>query len=58
MKKTVCMYVCILLYLNSILLERVAHVVAAGFLSCYLNGPLLYVRRHIAVTKCVECVVK
>ena len=24
----------------------------------YLNGPLPYVRRHITVTKCVECVVK
>ena len=31
----------------------------SGFpLSRYLNGPLPYVRRHITVTKCVECVVK
>ena len=27
-------------------------------LSRYLSGPLPYVRRHITVTKCVECVVK
>ena len=31
--------------------ERVAHVVPAGFLSCYLNGPLPYVRYHITVNK-------
>ena len=24
----------------------------------YLNGPLPFVRRHIIVTKCVECVLK
>ena len=38
--------------------ERVAQVAAAGSLSRSLNGPLPYVRRHITVTKCVECVVK
>ena len=32
-------------------MERVAHVAAAGFLSRYLNGPLPYVRRHITVNK-------
>ena len=32
-------------------LERVAHVVAAGFLSRYLNGPLPYVQRHITANK-------
>ena len=26
--------------------------------TCYSNGPLPYVRRHITITKCVECVVK
>ena len=29
-------------------------MVAAGFLSRYLNGPLLYVRRHITVNKNVS----
>ena len=29
----------------------------SGF-SSYLNGPLSYVRNHITVLKCVECVVK
>ena len=38
--------------------RKVAHVVAAGFLFRYVNGPLPYVRRHITVTKCVECIVK
>ena len=37
-------------------LETVAHLAAAGFLSRYLDGPLPYVRHHITVTKCVECV--
>ena len=32
-------------------LERVAHVVAAGFLSHYLSGTFPYVRRHITVNK-------
>ena len=31
--------------------ERVAYVVAAGFLSHYLNDPLPYVQRHITVNK-------
>ena len=38
-----------------------AHVVTAGFLSCYLilNGPLPYVLYHVPIKiKCVECVVK
>ena len=30
-----------------LLIERVAHVTAAGFLSRYLNGPLPYVQCHI-----------
>ena len=34
-----------------LLLIGVVHVVAAGFLSRYLNGPLPYVRRHITVNK-------
>ena len=29
-----------------------------GFLSCYLSDPLPYVRCHIVVYKCGECVVK
>ena len=29
--------------------ERVAHVVAAVFLSCYMNGPLRYVKCHMTV---------
>ena len=42
-----------------LLLRKIDHIVAAaGFLSCYLNGPLLYIRCHIIVLKCVECVVK
>ena len=28
------------------------------FLSRYLSGPLPYVRRHITVNQCVECIVK
>ena len=31
--------------------ERVSHVVAAGFLSRYLSGLLPYVQRHITVNK-------
>ena len=27
--------------------QKVAYVAAAGFLSCYLSGPLPYVCRHI-----------
>ena len=39
--------------------KRVAHVVVAeGFLSHYLSGPLPYVRIHITVLNCVECIVK
>ena len=39
--------------------KRRAHVVmAAGFLSRYMNGSLSYARRHITVLKCVECVVQ
>ena len=34
---------------DHLLLERVAYVVAAGFLSHYVNGPLPYVRCHITV---------
>ena len=36
--------------------ERVAHVAAAGFISCYLNGSLPYVWCHITVNKmCWVC---
>ena len=31
---------------------------ATGFFSRYLTGPLSYIRRHITISKCVECVVK
>ena len=31
--------------------QKVDYVVAAGFLSHYLSGPLPYVRRHITVDK-------
>ena len=34
-----------------LLIGKVAHVEAAGFLSRDLNGPLPYVRRHITVNK-------
>ena len=34
-----------------LLIEKVAHVAAAGFLSRYLNGPLPCVRRHITENK-------
>ena len=34
-----------------LLIERVAYVATAGFLSRYLNGPLPYVRRYITVNK-------
>ena len=34
-----------------LLTKRVAYVVAAGFLSHYLNGPLPYVHCHITVNK-------
>ena len=34
-----------------LLIEKIAHVAAAGFLSHYLCGPLPYVRRHITVNK-------
>ena len=37
-------------------MARVAHVAAAGFLSCYLNVPLQYVRNHITVYKNVSSV--
>ena len=35
----------------AVISEKVAHVVAAGFLSRYLSGPLPYVRRHVTVNK-------
>ena len=38
--------------------EIVRAVVAAGFLSSYMNGHLPYIRRHIILLKCVECIVK
>ena len=32
--------------------KNITHIiVAVGFLSCYLNGPLLYVQHHITVNK-------
>ena len=34
-----------------LLIGKSSHVVAAGFFSYYLSGPLLYVRRHITVNK-------
>ena len=33
-----------------LLLIEVAQVVAADLLSCYLSGPLPYVRRHVVLT--------
>ena len=33
-------------------------MVTAGFIGHYLNGSLIYVRCHITILKCVECVVK
>ena len=34
-----------------LLIEKVAIVAAAGFLSRYLNGPLPHIRRYITVNK-------
>ena len=34
-----------------LLIESVAHLAAAGFLSRYLNDPLPYARRHITINK-------
>ena len=34
-----------------LLIGRITHVAAAGFVSCNLNGPLPYVRRLITVNK-------
>ena len=48
----ICYHVCAMVHIKEplLLLERVDHVVAAmGFLSCYLNGPLPYVRCHITI---------
>ena len=47
-----CYHICGMVHIK----ERVAHVVAAGFLSHYLNGPLPYVQCHITVNKmCWVC---
>ena len=37
-----------------LLIGKSSYVVAAGFLSRYLNGPLPYVRRHITVNNHVQ----
>ena len=59
-KGHMCYHVCGVMHIKDpLLLIRVVHVVVAvGFLSHYMNGPLLYVRRHITVLKSVECVIK
>ena len=46
-----CYPVCGMVHIKESLLiiGNVVHVVAAGFLSHYLNGPLPCVRRHISV---------
>ena len=41
-----------------LLIEKSSLCGGSGFISYYLSGPLPYVRRHITVNKCVECVVK
>ena len=38
--------------------KKVAHVVAAGFLSHYLCGPVPYVQHHITINKNVLSVIK
>ena len=45
--------VCAMVHIKEplLLIERVAHVAEAGFLSRYLSGPLPYVWRHITVNK-------
>ena len=55
-----CYPVCGMVHIKQLLLliGKSTHVGVAGFLSRYVNGPLPYVRRHITVTKCVQCVVK
>ena len=57
-----CYPVCGMMHIKEslLLIGKIKPIVAeAGFLSRYLNGPLLYVRRLITVNnKCVECVVK
>ena len=46
-------------YKRSLASNQVAHVVvAAGFMSRYMNGPLPYVQCHVTILKCVESVVK
>ena len=59
-KAMVCAILCGMVHIKEplLLIGKNSHVAAAGFLSRYLNGPLPYVRRHITVTKCVECIVK
>ena len=48
--------VCVILSVGWCISERVAHVVAARFISRYLNIPLSYVWRHITVNKiCSVC---
>ena len=50
--------VCGILNIKEPLLERVAHVAAAGFPICYLIGSLPYVQHHITINKkYVECVI-
>ena len=52
-----CYPVCGIVHIKEplLLIENVAHVVAVGFLSQYLSGPLPYVRRHITVKKNKMC---
>ena len=38
-----------------LLIGKSVHVAAAGFLFCYLKGPLPHVQRHIIVNK-IKCV--
>ena len=48
-----CYPVCGMVHIKEplLLIERVAHVAAAGFLSHYLSGHLPYVRCHITVNE-------
>ena len=43
--------VVLLFLLFFIFSERIAHVVAAGFLSRYLSDPLPYIQHHITINK-------
>ena len=47
-----CYPVCGMVHINALLLREYDDiVVAAGFVSCYLDGPLPYIRSHITVNK-------